>query len=204
MSIATRSAVIVLLSAAALPGCSKPLDPPPAPPPTITQATFEPVYRASKAIQGATGPGVTYAKFGELLQGLSTEIAIAKDRQRNDLDNRLLALYEEALTAYKFSAALWKLKIDAHDDLWKGEIPVGFYKKGAFVMAAETPSSELAKYGLTPVARKVPYTGAKYQALPAEAIQIVWAKADGTLKEATDLYYGRQQQKTTAATTPTK
>jgi hypothetical protein len=38
------------------------------------------VYRASKAVQGAMGPGVTYAKFGELLQGFSTEIAIAKDR----------------------------------------------------------------------------------------------------------------------------
>ena len=47
---------------------------------------------------------MTYAKFDELLQALSTEIAIAKDHQMNDLDRKLIALYEEALAEYKLSA----------------------------------------------------------------------------------------------------
>jgi hypothetical protein len=105
--------IVALLWVCGFVACSKPLDPPPAPPPTITQATFEPVYRASKAIQGATNPGVTYPKFGELLQGLSTEIAIAKDHQLNEVDRKLIARYEEALATYKFSAELWKLKLEA-------------------------------------------------------------------------------------------
>ena len=119
--------IFALLLVCGFMGCSKPdaplPAPPPAPPPTITQATFEPVYRASKAIQGATGPGVTYPKFGELLQGLSTEIGIAKDHQMNGLDRKLIALYEEALATYNFSAELWKVKLQAHE-VYEGEIPV--------------------------------------------------------------------------------
>jgi hypothetical protein len=99
-------------------------------PPTITQATFEPVYRSSKAIQGASGPGVTYAKFGELLQGLSTETGIAKDHQINDPDRQLIALYDDALRGYKFSAELWKMRLDAHSESWKGELPVAVIKDG--------------------------------------------------------------------------
>ena len=104
MSASIRIFALTLLAVASFVGRSTSLAPPAAPPPTITQATFEPVYRASKAIQGATGPGVTYVKFDELLQALSTEIAIAKDQQMNDLDRKLIALYEEALAAYKLSA----------------------------------------------------------------------------------------------------
>jgi hypothetical protein len=159
------------------------------PAPAVTQATFEPVYRASKAIQGATGPGVTYAKFGELLQGLSTEIAIAKDHQLNEADKKLLALYDDALTAYKFSAKLWSLKIEAHNDYWKDEIPVAFSGKppGADVAPG------LTQYGLVPENRVLKLTGAKYQALPKEAIQFVWTKADEILNQATEMYYGRSQ-----------
>jgi hypothetical protein len=104
VSASIRIFALTLLAVASFVGRSTSLAPPPTPPPTITQATFEPVYRASKAIQGATGPGVTYVKFDELLQALSTEIAIAKDQQMNDLDRKLIALYEEALAAYKLSA----------------------------------------------------------------------------------------------------
>jgi hypothetical protein len=201
--IARNRAILVvggLLWLGAFQACSKPLDPPPAPPPTITQATFEPVYRASKAIQGATGPGVTYVKFGELLQGLSTEIGIAKDHQMNDLDKKLMALYDDALSAYKFSSELWKHKINASDNVWKGEIPVAFVLNGKMTRSDGVSEAELQQYALVPVDRKVPYTGRKYQALPAEAIQMVWLKADAILKQATEMYYGRSAaSKTTTA-----
>jgi hypothetical protein len=104
VSASIRIFALTLLAVASFVGRSTSLAPPAAPPLTITQATFEPVYRASKALQGATGPGVSYAKFDELLQALSTEIAIAKDHQMNDLDRKLIALYEEAMAAYKLSA----------------------------------------------------------------------------------------------------
>ena len=50
-------------------------------PPKPTTATFEPVYRAAKAVQGATQSGVTFVKFGELMQAFATEISIAKDHE---------------------------------------------------------------------------------------------------------------------------
>ncbi len=183
MRIASRSfMVVVLLCVSTFSACLKN-------PAKITQATFEPVYRSSKAIQGAIGPGVTYVKFGELLQTFSTEIAIARDHQLSGPDKKLLALYEDALSAYKFSAALWKLKLDSHDEVWKGEIPVGFESKEVSPEIARG----LIKYGLVPENRMIESTGAKYQALPAESVQFVWLKADDILKQATEMYYGRPQ-----------
>ena len=71
-------------------------------------------------------------------------------------------------------------------------------------MHDEAPASELAKYGLVPADRRMSYTGAKYQALPATAIQTVWLKADGILKQATDMYYGRVDQKLPTTNARTK
>ncbi len=184
---------ILVAALAVSAGCGNELDPAPAKL-TVTQSIFTPVYRAAKSIQGATGPGVTYMKFGELLQEWSTEIAIAKDQQMNDIDKRLLAKYEEAIAAYKFSADLWKQKNEAHQDYWNGEIPVGF---------SGTISPEFAdglqKFKLTPVNRKMPYTGASFSAIPGDSIQQVWLFASAAVDEATEIYYGRSD-----GTTPAK
>ena len=146
MSASIRIFALTLLAVASFVGRSASLDPRAATPSTITQATFEPVYRASKVIQGATGPGLTYAEFGELLQALSAEIMIAKDHPMNDLDRKLIALYEEALTTYKFSETLWKTTLAVHDES---------------------------------------------TALPATAIQQMWARGDDSIRRATEIYYGR-------------
>src|SRR6185503_16346089 len=82
----------------------------------VTVATFSALYRAGKTVQGATASGVTYVKFGELLQGFSTEMQIAKDHPLNDTDTSLLALYEKAFGQYQFSALLWKRKLDSTED----------------------------------------------------------------------------------------
>jgi hypothetical protein len=176
----------ILVLAFVVSACSAPLDPPPAPQ-TITQATFEPVYRASKTIQASTQPGVTYLKFGELLQSFATEISIAKDKQMNAVDQKLVGLYDEAMAAYYFSSVLWRLKNEAHDEMWKGEIPVTF--SGA--PASPEVAQGLAKYELPLIDGRVPYTGAKYQAVSGQSVQIMWLKADEILKRATEMYYGR-------------
>ena len=116
MSASIRIFALTLLAVASFVGRSTSLDTRAETASTITQATFEPVYRASKAIQGAAGPGVTYAEFGELLHALSREVAIAKDHKMTGLDRKLLALFEEALAAYNVSANLWKTKIPADDE----------------------------------------------------------------------------------------
>lgn len=173
--------VFVVLAGA----CSKPLDPPPAPI-TITQATFEPVYRASKTIQGSTATGVTHVQFGELLQKFSTEIAIAKDKQMNELDKKLVAVYDEGLAAYQFSNELWKVKLESDEETWKGEIPVSIKGKTSPVIDAG-----VKKYGLKVTDRRLEYLGTRYQAVAGTAIQEVWSKADEILNRATEMYYGR-------------
>lgn len=158
----------------------------PAPAPKVTQATFEPVYRSAKAVEGATATGVTYQKFGELLQSLSTEISIAKDHPLTDVDKRLLALYEEALHHYQVSGTLWELKLHASGDTFHGEIPIG--RTGAL----EPSIAEVVRVYALPVnERKLTFAKSKYKAIPGDSPQRVWAAASATLKKATDLYYGR-------------
>lgn len=134
--------------------------PPPSPPKveaTITQSTFEPVYRAAKAVQGATVAGIAFVKFGELLQGFSTEIGIAKDHDLNEADKKLLPLYAEAFSHYQLSAELWKMKIQANDAMWHGEIP--------FQFGTNEPDSDVTKaialYHLPIANRVASFTGKK-------------------------------------------
>jgi hypothetical protein len=159
---------------------------PPKPPP-ITTKTFEPVYRAAKSIEGAARSGVSYVKFSELLQALSTELGIARDQKLNETDRKLLTLFDEVYEHYKASSLLWHMKIEMSDDLWKDEIPFQFSDKADPSFAAL-----IKKYDLSAAERKVPYTGTRYRALAADSIQRVWASAETALKTASDLYYGRE------------
>lgn len=156
------------------------------PPPKVTTATFDPVYRAGKAIEGATAAGVSYVKFGELMQGFSTEIGIAKDHRLNEADRRLLAVYEKAFEHYQASAVLWKFKLDA-GDAFKGEIPVEI--DGKQLIPLETLTGT---YKLTVEARTMSYTGKRYKAVPGDSAQRVWQTASATLQEATEIFYGRK------------
>lgn len=159
-------------------------------PESVTQATFESVYRAAKTVQGATETGVTYVKFGELLQALSTEVDIAKDHRLTGPDSKLLALYQQALGHYAVSASLWKLKIDTGDSdgsVWHGEIPVSVNGEAV----PQDMQALITAYHLPLNEGRMKYTGTRYKALPADSVQRVWKVAEATLKQATDLYYGR-------------
>src|ERR1700682_5467766 len=78
----------------------------------VTTAIFEPVYRAAKTVQGATQSGVSYVKFGEVMQQFSTELSIAKDHELNAADKKLFAHYQDAYDAYQFSKEMWSQKIE--------------------------------------------------------------------------------------------
>lgn len=153
--------------------------------PGVTTATFEPVYRAANTMRGATASGVTLVKFDELMQGLSTEIGIAKDHRLNDADKTLLSLYERAFGHYQVSGTLWRLKISTSDELWKGEIPIYF---------GSTPDDEAmlgvaATYDLPVADRKL--SSGPYKSIPADSPQRVWRYAAATLDEATAIYLGK-------------
>lgn len=158
---------------------------PPAPP-AVTKPVFDPVYRAAKGVQGAVQSGVTHVKYGELLQALSTEINIARDQQLNTTDQKLIALFEESYGHFRNAGALWTMKNEASDEMWKGEIPVEF--KGQ-MDPAHARLIEIYQLPLTN--RRVQYTGTRYRAIPGDSMQLAWARADVSLQAATDLYYGR-------------
>lgn len=158
-------------------GCSKSTDTSATPEKTISRSKFEPVYRASKAIQAATGTGVTYEKFGELLQALSAEIAIAKDQELNQHEVHLMKLYDEALTHYRVSSELWSAKLQATNKIWKGGIPLMDTLAGV----PETYDIPTSPQGEFP----------NVFILPSNSIQIVWQKADTVVDQATEVYYGR-------------
>lgn len=184
-----RLVIVVAVLSACSRSATTPAQQQPAPrPPTpaITHATFEPVYRSAKALQGALTAGVSYVKFGELLQGFSTEIGIAKDHTLTQADKTLLDLYEQAFTDYEASATLWTLKNKASDDMWKGEIPVTFRGKTDPAITAI-----IKRYELQPIDRVVALTHANYAALPSTSIQQIWSAADAKLEKATAIYYGR-------------
>jgi hypothetical protein len=131
--------------------------------------------------------GVTHQRFSELLQAFATENAIAKDQKLTDADVKLLAAFQEVFDHYHTSSTIWSMKISASDDIWKGEIPFSFKDGGN-----PEPILDIAqRYGIPIVDRKVQYTGALYKAMPGDAVQYIWRKADESLQQATDIYYGR-------------
>lgn len=159
--------------------------------PTVNKAMFEPVYRAAKAVQGATASGVTYQKFGELLQAFSTELGIVNDQKPTGTDGQLQTLFADVLEHYQASHTLWGRKISSHHDMWKGYIPIIFPNAKeveskqqnemwrALATKYELPTSEHGK-------GKLQFIG-----VPGDAPQLMWAKAAERLEKATDLYYGR-------------
>jgi hypothetical protein len=95
---------VTLINQPALPPAQRFVDAtsrvPETPAPKVASTSFESLYRAAKAVEGATEPGVTYAKFGELLQTFSKELSIATDHALNDDDRELVAGYAKAYEAY--------------------------------------------------------------------------------------------------------
>lgn len=79
---------------------------------SVIRRQLEAVHRAARSIQGETSTGVTYARFGELLGTLSTELRIATDYVEADAEKELLSMYAGALETYGDAATLWKMRID--------------------------------------------------------------------------------------------
>jgi hypothetical protein len=80
-----------------------------APVASLPDATkFEAAYRAGKALERALAIGVAYKDFEGLLQALSSELLITKDRVTTPPEQTLLEGYTEVLTTYQDSRVLWK------------------------------------------------------------------------------------------------
>lgn len=146
----------------------------------IEQKKYENLYRATKAIDGATAVGVNYQKFCELLQNLSTEISIANDIAQSSTEKKLIKSYSEVLTIFQESAELWKYKIKVSQYEWmpRGQI---------YVDPEIYPIVE--KYSF-PMESHQTY-GGSFSTIPEKSIQILWNKAQEQLEQTIKIYRGQ-------------
>jgi len=75
----------------------------------VTSGLFDSVHRSAKALEGASQVGLDQGKFRELLQGLSTELAIVKDKLKTKEDKDLVMFYDAALKIYQDSLLVWEV-----------------------------------------------------------------------------------------------
>lgn len=148
------------------------------------QERFEGLYRACRSLQGATTAGVSYATFGELQQRLATELLIASDHASAEDEKAMIKAYSDAATTYKDSATLWKHQIESSKYDWtKGQI---------FQEAELVPI--VAKYKL-PTSQQTLRGASSWTAIPAEAVQQVWLKAEEESDKARRLYFALGEKK---------
>src|SRR4030095_10400373 len=153
----------------------------------IDQPKFEPLYRASKSIQGAIGVGLTYPDFGKLLQSFASEISIAQDRARSADEQQLVKHYADALSVFKDSATLWQKKIESGDS-WDGQI---FYTVISSPVSGPGTDPRLApiveKYRL--VTQDYRKYGQHLVTISPASIQLLWAEAGKYLDAGNHQYF---------------
>jgi hypothetical protein len=158
----------------------------------IDQKKFETLYRASKAVEGAIGVGVTYQEFGKLLQSFSTELSIANDRPRSPEEQQLVNRYTEALNVLVDSATVWKKKIQSSSDTWKGQI---LYKIVSNPVGKPSTDTELTpiieKYGLE-TQNKSTYD-VRFVSISPTSTQTLWTIAGKHLNEGNRLYFEERE-----------
>lgn len=150
----------------------------------ISANEAESLYRSAKAIIGATSVGVNYQKFGELLQGLATEISIVKDKKLRENEQELLKLYEEAMRCYEDSMILWRAMIKYDVDN-PGRMDYADMK----MLLALQPM--LARYGLE---LKIDERASKFMnftfyILPKNSLQFIWGEAHKKIEQADKILY---------------
>jgi len=137
----------------------------------VDQPTFEPLYRAAKAMEAAAVSDVSYERFSELAQRLATELLAAKDRVQSDEDRALVMLYAQAGLAYGDSLAFWREKISSSS----AKLP------------ASTPSIAplVGRYAIS----------TEGEAVDADmAMRLIWVAAAKTLHKAELLHDGRADE----------
>ena len=168
-----RNILVTLIGFALIIGCT----------PKIDQKKFENLHHAAKAIQAATAVGVTNLKFVELLQGLATEISVAKDIAKSDLEKELLKGYSDILVTYHESATVWNHKIKSLRYNW---IPSGQ------IFVEEELRPIIFKYTLRTEQHIMKYSKQKYDIISEDSIQVIWGKANDQIEKITKLYLGQE------------
>lgn len=157
--------VLLLLAGIAFTSCS--------PTPKIDEKKLEALYRSAKSIEGALTVGITYDKFGQLLQNLATEVSIAGDKIKTEQEKQLVNVYTEALTIFQDSLLVWRHQIQSSRE---NLVPSNWI----LVLSELRPI--VAKYNL----RKERFSTG-LEAIPPDSLQLIWAAGTKKLREASAL-----------------
>ena len=94
--------------------------------------------------------GVNYQRFGELLQAMSTELSIARDRARSQAESEIIQHIATALDHYSASDTVWKNQIESARYNW---IPKGrIYVESDLWPVVTSPRRQCNSYGLRQIA----------------------------------------------------
>jgi hypothetical protein len=152
----------------------------------IDQEKFDNLYRSFKTIEGAINVGVNYGKYGELLQSVSTEIVIVKDKIKNGNERKLFDYFNDVFLAYNDCFLIWKSKISSGSKL---------SEKGRIVVTTEIEPM-VSKYALDAEPYEVKIAGItikEYQGMQSissnDSMQVIWKKASDLLKKANEIYH---------------
>jgi hypothetical protein len=149
---------------------------------------LEPLYRSAKAIQAATGVGVSYLKYSELVQAFATEHTVANDKASTTEADRIVDLFRNALKAYQDAGALWRHQIEfgKYEDMYSGG--VGYSIKGH----TEPELVRIVEEYKIPIRDgKLKYSQGAYQAIPKNSMQAVWPVADKRMNAAVEAYVAK-------------
>jgi len=138
----------------------------------VDQQKFDPLYRAGKAIESATSLGVNILKYRELVQDLATEVSIGNDRASSGREKKMVALFGEALAAYKDAETVWGTKLKAT----RSQLTVSEYPELGRIVS-DYPINGLG-------------VGPSFEFWPDPAIQVIWQRAGAKVRAAIAEYTG--------------
>jgi hypothetical protein len=149
---------------------------------------FDPLYRATKEIEGTIKVGISYNDLHALVQKLSIEIEIARDRVTTEEEFNILNYYIEIFNCYQDSLTLWHAIIQYQLD--GGGIP----RQNVAIKPMLDPL--VKKYGIKTeiVQMDGQHKGYYYYYIKQEESQRPWSKAREIMSKVTKSLYAHKKQ----------
>lgn len=149
-----------------------------------TVRKFDAAYRAGSAVQTATAIGVTYGRFGDLVQAFASEVSLAGDAADGAAEHDILDHYSRAVLMYSTSSLLWDSKLRHSNPYEWG------WLRDRIVVENERIARAASDCGIT--LTDVPYLNQKghkptYVMVPSDTVQKLWESAHAELETANTL-----------------
>ena len=156
----------------------------------IDKQKFDAVYRAAKSVKEATGVGVNFPRYSELVQTFATEVSIARDKASSPGEQALAQRFASVLAAYRDSVTLWQHKIgDASTNFLGRQIMVAISRVGTGEMLEDPEMRRIVDtYKITTQTISTGAGGGKAITINPVSVQIPWIMADMRMATAEKTY----------------